>query len=55
MDKLTCMQAFVSVVENGGFSSAARKSGLSKALVSKYVGQLEEFWTCAYCTGLPDG
>lgn len=42
MDKLTCMQAFVSVVEAGGFSSAARKSGLSKALVSKYVGQLEQ-------------
>lgn len=41
MDKLACMRAFVAVVETGGFSSAARKSGSSKALISKYVGQLE--------------
>lgn len=41
MDKLAGMQAFVSVVETGGFSSAARKTGLSKALVSRQVGQLE--------------
>ena len=41
MDKLTCMQTFVSVVDAGGFSSAALKTGLSKALVSRYVGQLE--------------
>lgn len=42
MDKLACMQAFVAVVETGGFTNAARKSRVSKALISKYVGQLEE-------------
>ena len=42
MDKLACMQAFVAVVDSQGFSSAARKRGISKALISKYVGQLEE-------------
>ncbi|MFV2056091.1 MAG: LysR family transcriptional regulator [Thiohalomonadales bacterium] len=41
MDRLECMRAFVAVVEANGFSSAARKSTLSKALLSKYVAQLE--------------
>jgi len=41
MDKLSCMHAYVVVVEAKGFSSAARKTGLSKALLSKYVAQLE--------------
>lgn len=41
MDRLTCMKAFASVVEAGGFSSAARKTRLSKNLLSKYVAQLE--------------
>ena len=41
MDKLNCLRAFVSVVESGGFSSAARRLGVSKALISKQIGQLE--------------
>ena len=36
------MRTFVAVVESGGFSSAGRRMGVSKALVSKHVGQLEE-------------
>lgn len=42
MDKLACMHAFVTVVEAGGFSEAARRLGVSKALISKQVAQLEE-------------
>lgn len=42
MDKLGCMRAFVTVVEGGGFSEAARRMGVSKALISKQIGQLEE-------------
>ncbi|MEF2073147.1 LysR family transcriptional regulator [Consotaella aegiceratis] len=42
MDTLTRMRAFISVVENGGFSAAARKTGRSKALLSKYVRELED-------------
>jgi DNA-binding transcriptional LysR family regulator len=42
MDKLACMRAFVAVVEAGGFSQAARRIGVSKGLVSRQVGQLEE-------------
>jgi DNA-binding transcriptional LysR family regulator len=42
MDTITRMRAFVAVVESGGFSAAARSSGRSKALMSKYVAELEE-------------
>lgn len=42
MDTITRMRAFVAVVESGGFSAAARESGRSKALMSKYVAELEE-------------
>ncbi|KAB0680060.1 LysR family transcriptional regulator [Aureimonas leprariae] len=36
------MRAFIAVVENEGFSAAARKTGRSKALLSKYVRELED-------------
>ena len=36
------MQAFIEVVEAEGFSAAARKLGRSKALMSKYVRELED-------------
>lgn len=42
MDTLTHMRAFIAVVENEGFSAAARKTGRSKALLSKYVRELED-------------
>src|ERR671916_2115769 len=42
MDTITRMRAFVAVVDAGGFSAAARDAGRSKALMSKYVAELEE-------------
>ena len=42
MDTLTRMRAFVDVVEAEGFSAAARRIGRSKALLSKYVRELED-------------
>jgi DNA-binding transcriptional LysR family regulator len=42
MDTITRMRAFVGVVDAGGFSAAAREAGRSKALMSKYVAELEE-------------
>ncbi|WP_336057499.1 LysR family transcriptional regulator [Nitratireductor sp. CH_MIT9313-5] len=42
MDTLTRMRAFVDVVEAEGYSAAARKIGRSKALLSKYVRELED-------------
>lgn len=42
MDTLTRMRAFIAVVEAEGYSAAARKIGRSKALLSKYVRELED-------------
>lgn len=42
MDSLTRMRAFKSVVEAEGFSAAGRTIGRSKALLSKYVRELED-------------
>ena len=41
MDRLTEMEAFVQVVDHGGFTEAARKMNLSKSAVSKHVSALE--------------
>lgn len=41
MDRLAEMDAFVQVVDSGGFTEAARKMGLSKSAVSKHVSALE--------------
>lgn len=42
MDTLTRMRCFIQVIESGGFSAAARDMGRSKALVSKYISELED-------------
>ena len=41
MDRLTEMEAFATVVDQGGFTDAARKLGISKSAVSKHVSSLE--------------
>ncbi|MCB1352145.1 MAG: LysR family transcriptional regulator [Rhodobacteraceae bacterium] len=41
MDRLAEMEAFVNVVDNGGFTEAARKLGVSKSAISKSVSSLE--------------
>jgi len=41
MDRLSEMEAFVTVVDAGGFTDAARRLGLSKSAVSKHVSALE--------------
>ena len=42
MDTLECMRVYARVVDAGSFSETARRLGISKALASKYVGQLEQ-------------
>lgn len=42
MDTIVRMRAFVEIVDAGGYSAAARKMGRSKALLSKYVRELED-------------
>ncbi|SMC60322.1 LysR family transcriptional regulator [Primorskyibacter flagellatus] len=41
MDRLSEMEAFATVVDQGGFTDAARKLGVSKSAVSKHVSSLE--------------
>lgn len=42
MDRLASMTAFVKVVENGGFSAAARRLNMSVTMVSNHVQALED-------------
>lgn len=42
MDRIDAMRAFVTVVNEGTFTRAADRLGLSPQLVSKYVSQLEQ-------------
>ena len=42
MDRLASLTAFVRVVENGGFTAAARRLNLSPTMVSNHVQGLEE-------------
>jgi DNA-binding transcriptional LysR family regulator len=41
MDRLAEMEAFATVVDQGGFTDAARKLGVSKSAISKHVSSLE--------------
>lgn len=42
MGRLSEMEAFVAVVDQGGFTDAARRLNLSKSAISKHVAALEE-------------
>ena len=42
MDILTGMRTYAAVVTTGSFTGAAERLGISRALTSKYVGQLED-------------
>ncbi len=43
MDRLTAMQVFVEVAATGSFSAAADKLDMSRAMVTRYVGALEQW------------
>ncbi|MBP1852887.1 LysR family transcriptional regulator [Rhizobium halophytocola] len=42
MDRLSELEVFLAVVETGGFTAAARRTGTSQPAVSKAIGTLEE-------------
>src|ERR1700759_649626 len=42
VDRLTSLEVFIRVVDNGGFSSPARKLNMSTTMVSNHVQALEE-------------
>lgn len=41
MDRLSEMEAFATVVDQGGFTTAAKRMGVSKSAISKYISSLE--------------
>lgn len=43
MDRLTAMQVFVEVAGSGSFSAAAQKLDMSRAMVTRHVGALEQW------------
>lgn len=43
MDRLTAMQVFVEVAQSGSFSATADKLDMSRAMVTRYVGELERW------------
>ena len=43
MDRLTAMQVFVEVAHTGSFSATADKLDMSRAMVTRYVGALEQW------------
>lgn len=43
MDRLTAMQVFVEVAQSGSFSATANKLDMSRAMVTRYVGELEQW------------
>ena len=43
MDRLTAMQVFVAVAHSGSFSATADKLDMSGAMVTRYVGELEQW------------
>jgi len=43
MDRLTAMQVFVEVASCGSFSATADKLEMSRAMVTRYVGELEQW------------
>lgn len=42
MDRLSAIEAFITIVERGGFTAAAESLRISRAMVSKHVQDLEE-------------
>src|SRR5450830_676026 len=43
MDRLTAMQVFVEVAQSGSFSASADKLDMSRAMVTRYVAELEQW------------
>ena len=43
MDRLTAMRVFVEVATSGSFSASADKLDMSRAMVTRYVGEMEQW------------
>ena len=43
MDRLTAMRVFVEVATSGSFSATAERLEMSRAMVTRYVGEMEQW------------
>lgn len=43
MDRVTAMRVFVEVAQGGGFSAAAERLAMSRAMATRYVAEMEEW------------
>ncbi len=50
MDRLTALRVFVSVVEQGSLSGAGEKLEMSRAMVTRYLAELEQWMGHDCCT-----
>ncbi len=50
MDRLTALRVFVSVVEQGSLSGAGEKLEMSRAMVTRYLAELEQWMGHGCCT-----
>ncbi|MDV3264062.1 LysR family transcriptional regulator [Mycobacterium avium] len=46
MTTLSQLKTFIAVVDQGGFTAASRRLGLSQPAVSRTVATLEKNWGC---------
>ena len=43
MDRLNAMRVFMEVAQSGSFSASASKQDMSRAMVTRYVAELEQW------------
>ena len=43
MDRLTAMRVFTEVATSGSFSATAERLEMSRAMVTRYVGEMEQW------------
>ena len=53
MDRLKAMQVFVEVADRGSLSAAAVHLDMSRAMVSRYLAEMEQWSACGCCTARP--
>lgn len=51
MDRMTAMNVFVEVVERGSLTAAADALDMSRAMVTRYLAEVERCWARGCCTG----
>lgn len=50
MDRITAAEVFVAIVESGSMIAAAEALDMSRAMVTRYLAQMEQWAGRVYCT-----